>query len=168
MAKHVKSRILLFICGFVGWALLNWVPDWQHLAVGVFVAFFVAMMTGDMFTKRPHHFKDIRRYGWFLYYIPIFLWEVFKANIDVAYRVGHPDIPIHPGIVKVKTRLTSDTGLTFLANSITLTPGTLSVDVDEKNGYLYVHWIEVKHKDVEQATKQIVERFESILGRVFE
>ena len=92
----------------------------------------------------------------------------FKANIDVAWRVIHPDIPIKPGIVKLKTTLKSETGLTFLANSITLTPGTLSVDIDQKNGFLYVHWIDVKDKDTEAATRIIVERFEKILRRIFE
>jgi multicomponent Na+:H+ antiporter subunit E len=144
------------------------VPDWQHLLVGVFVAVLAAYLTGDMFVQRPHLFKQFKRYFWFFYYVPFFLWEMFKANIDVAYRVIHPRLPIKPGIVKVKTSLKSDTGLTFLANSITLTPGTLSVDVDRENGYLYVHWIDVKHKDMEGATKKIAYRFERILTRIFE
>jgi multicomponent Na+:H+ antiporter subunit E len=109
------------------------------------------------------------RYWYFLaYYLPVFLWECFKANVDVAYRVAHPRLPIKPGIVKVKTSLKTDTGLTFLANSITLTPGTLSVDIDRDNGILYVHWINVKKKDVESATKIIVVRFERILRKIFE
>jgi multicomponent Na+:H+ antiporter subunit E len=166
--REVFSRILLFLAAYIMWLLLNWLPDWQHAVIGIPIALIVSYLTGDMFAQRPHHFKEIRRYIWFLYYVPIFLWECFKANIDVAYRVSHPDIPIRPGIVKVKTALKSDTGLTFLANSITLTPGTLSVDVDEKKGYLYVHWIDVKEKDVEGATKRIAERFERILGRIFE
>lgn len=164
----MKSRILLFLLGFIVWALLNWMPDWQHLLVGIFVAAFVAYMTGDFFVRRPGLFTHPRRYLWFFYYVPIFIWECFKANIDVAFRVMHPALPVHPGIVKVKTSLRSDTALTFLANSITLTPGTLTVDIDKENGFLYVHWIEVKHKDVEKATKDIVERFESILKRIFE
>jgi len=164
----VKSRIIMFIFAFFVWTLLNWVPDWQHLLVGVFVAALVAYLTGDMFVERPYLFKHLRRYLWFLYYIPIFLWEMFKANLDVAYRVVHPALPINPGIVKVKTSLKSETALTFLANSITLTPGTLSVDVDRQEGFLYVHWIDVKYKDTEGATKKVVHRFEKILTRIFE
>jgi len=164
----MKSRIILFFLAFLVWMGLTWPPDWQHAFIGAFVAGFVAYMTGDMFVKRPHMFKSPKRYFWFFYYIPIFIWECFKANIDVAYRVGHPDMPINPGIVKVKTILRSDTGLTFLANSITLTPGTLSVDVDQENGFLYVHWINVKDKDIERATSLIVHRFERILKRIFE
>ncbi|MBC8473526.1 MAG: Na+/H+ antiporter subunit E [Candidatus Omnitrophica bacterium] len=164
----MSRKIVLFILGFVAWAILNWVPDWQHLLVGVFVSALVVFLTGDFFVKRPHLFAHPGRYLWFLYYIPIFAWECFKANIDVAYRVIHPDLPIHPGIVKVRTTLTSDTALTFLANSITLTPGTLTVDVDKENACLYIHWIEVKDKDINKATKLIVEKFEKILKRIFE
>ncbi|NQV03880.1 MAG: Na+/H+ antiporter subunit E [Candidatus Omnitrophica bacterium] len=164
----MKSRIILFVLGIIVWVFLNWVPDWQHIILGIFASAFVAYMAGDFFVKRPHLFTHASRYLWFLYYVPVFIWECFKANIDVAYRVMHPDLPIHPGIVKVKTSLRSDTALTFLANSITLTPGTLSVDVDPEKGFLYVHWIEVKHKDVDKATKFIVERFERILKRIFE
>lgn len=164
----MKSRIILFILALIIWLLLNWIPDWQHFVIGVFVAGFVAFMTGDMFVQRPYLFKHVERYFWFLYYIPIFLWECIKANIDVAYRVSHPDVPLNPGIVKVKTTLISDTALTFLANSITLTPGTLSVDVDKEGGFLYVHWINVKRKDIEGATEIIVKKFEKILKRIFE
>ena len=164
----MRARTILFILAFIVWAFLNWMPDWQHLVVGIFVSALVAYITGDMFVQRPHLFRHMERYLWFMHYVPIFIWEMFKANIDVAYRVSHPRLPIHPGIVKVKTSLKSATGLTFLANSITLTPGTLSVDIDEKSGYIYVHWIDVRHKDVEKATEDIVNRFERILKRIFE
>lgn len=165
----MKSRIVLFIIAFFVWGLLNWVPDWQHLVIGVFVALFVAFIIGDLFIQRPHVLKHPKRYWYFMfYYLPVFLWEIFKANIDVAYRVLHPKLPINPGIVKVKTSLKSDTALTFLANSITLTPGTLTVDIDDKKGVLYVHWIDVKSKDVDEATRIIVERFEKILKKIFD
>lgn len=165
----MKSRVVLFILAFLAWILLNWPPDWQHMVVGVFVALLVAFLTGDLFIQRPHVLKHPRRYVYFIfYYLPVFLWEVIKANIDVAYRVLHPKLPINPGIVKVKTTLKSDTALTFLANSITLTPGTLSVDIDTEGGVLYVHWIDVKAKDVESATKIIVTRFEKILKEIFD
>ncbi len=163
------KKVVLFIVAFIAWSLLNWVPDWQHLLVGVFASGLVAFMTGDLFLERPHLLKNPQRYWYFfVHYIPVFLWQCLKANIDVAYRVLHPKLPIKPGIVKVKTTLRSDTGLTFLANSITLTPGTLIVDIDKDEGFLYVHWIDVKTKKSQEATKIIVERFEKILKRIFE
>lgn len=163
-----KSQIILFILALLVWIFLAWPADLQHLITGIFIAGFVAFMTGDMFVKRPHVFKHMSRYFWFLYYIPLFIWECIKANIDVAYRVSHPDLPINPGIVKVKTTLKTDTALTFLANSITLTPGTMSVDIDPEKGFLYIHWIDVKDKDVQKATEIIVNRFERVLARIFE
>ena len=163
-----KSQIILFILAFLIWSFLTWPLDLQHLIIGILVCGFVSFMTGDLFVKRPHTFKQFTRYLWFLYYIPLFIWECIKANIDVAYRVAHPDLPINPGIVKVKTTLKSDTALTFLANSITLTPGTMSVDIDEENGFLYIHWIDVKDKDIQKATEIIVKVFEDVLRRIFE
>jgi len=165
----VKSKIVLFILAFIVWCFLSWVPDAQHIIIGILVSFLVAVMAGDLFITRPHILKHPLRYWYFfVYYLPVFLWECFKANIDVAYRVAHPDLPINPGIVKVKTTLKSDTALTFLANSITLTPGTLSVDIDRDNSILYIHWIDVQAKDVKTATSLIVERFEKILRKIFD
>ena len=165
----MKSRAVLFILAFIVWCLLNWVPDWQHLVTGVFIAFFVAFITGDLFATRPGMLVHPMRYWYFIaQYLPVFLWECLKANVDVAYRVVSPVLPIRPGIVRVKTALKSDTALTFLANSITLTPGTMSVDIDKENGILYVHWINVRSENVEDATKRIAGRFEPILKRIFE
>ncbi|NQT23238.1 MAG: Na+/H+ antiporter subunit E [Candidatus Omnitrophica bacterium] len=165
----MKSRIVLFFIAFFVWCLLSWIPDWQHLIIGVLVAGIVSFLTGDLFIQRPHILKHPLRYWYFLtWYLPVFLWQVLKANIDVAYRVIHPNLPINPGIVKVKTLLKSDTALTFLANSITLTPGTLTVDIDRDKGILYIHWIDVKAKDVKEHTRLIVERFENILKKIFD
>lgn len=164
----MKSKLVLFIIGFIVWSLLTWPLDFQHLIVGLMVAAFVAFITGDLFSRRPHHFGHITRYIWFCYYVPMFLWECLKANIDVALRVLNPKLPINPGIVKVKTTLKSDTGLTFLANSITLTPGTLCVDIDAEKGILYIHWIDVKTQDTDKATELIVSPFEKILKKIFE
>jgi multicomponent Na+:H+ antiporter subunit E len=118
--------------------------------------------------KKVAVLKNWKRYPWFLYYIPLFIWECFKANLDGTWRVIHPDLPMRPGIVKVKSRLKSDAGLTFLANTITLNPGTMTVDIDKEKGILYVHWVNVESQDIEKATKIIVEKFEKILLRIFE
>jgi len=164
----MKSKLVLFIFGFIVWSLLTWPLDFQNLIAGLMVAAFVAFITGDLFSRRPHHFGHITRYFWFCYYVPVFLWECLKANIDVALRVLNPKLPINPGIVKVKTTLKSGTGLTFLANSITLTPGTLCVDIDAEKGILYIHWIDVKTQDIDKATQEIVGKFENILKKIFE
>ncbi|MFZ5799770.1 MAG: Na+/H+ antiporter subunit E [Candidatus Omnitrophota bacterium] len=164
----MRSRILTFIISFLMWSLLSFSLDKQHLLAGLAVSLLVALSIGDMFTERTYKRVNLRRPWWFAYYLAVFAWECLKANIDVAIRVLNPHLPINPGIVKVKTILKTETALTFLANSITLTPGTLSVDIDKDNGFLYIHWIDVRTQDVDAASKIIVTKFERILKEVFE
>ncbi len=159
-------RVVLFIIAFILWLLLTWTLNWQHLLVGVIVAIFVALLFGNMFIEKPRKFFQIKRHFWFLIYIPIFLWECVKANFDVAYRVLHPKMPIKPGIVKIKTGLKSELAKTMLANSITMTPGTLAVDIDGQ--YLYIHWIYVRATEVEEASRMIISKFEPLLARIFD
>jgi multicomponent Na+:H+ antiporter subunit E len=82
------------------------------------------------------------------------------------YRVIHPAMPIKPGIVRVKSGLKTEIGKVFLANSITMTPGTITVDIIED--YFFVHWIYVHSTDPEIYTQKILGRFEKYLKRIFE
>ena len=164
----IKIRAVIFILSFLLWILLSGNADLEHSIVGILVGLLVTLVTSDIFENEPRIFKDAGRYVWFLYYLLLFTWECIKANIDGALRVIHPDLPINPGIVKVKTSLTSDTALTFLANSLTLKPGTMTVDIDKENGTLYVHWVDVKAQGVAEATEFIVLKFERVLKRIFE
>jgi multicomponent Na+:H+ antiporter subunit E len=164
------KKILIFLFWFLIWLLLSWPPKTHDMITGLIVSLAVSLMTVDLLTGgRKSSFKNPFRYLWFVYYAVLFLWECLKANIDVAYRVLHPDLPIRPGVIKMKTHLTSDTALTFLANSITLTPGTTTVDIDKNNGYIYVHWLYVKEGcDECHSSPAIVRKFEKILERIFE
>jgi multicomponent Na+:H+ antiporter subunit E len=166
-------KITLMIFSFVIWFLLVWPFDpvtgklgLQSVIAGVVVAILVGLLFGDKIARELPLSRVFSRIFWLLVYVPMVLWYVVIANLDVVYRVVHPDMPIHPGIVKVKTTLTNPAGRTMLANSITLTPGTLTVDIVDE--YLYVHWINVQAEDVEGATKKIVSKFEGMLRRIFE
>ncbi|MDD5236621.1 MAG: Na+/H+ antiporter subunit E, partial [Candidatus Omnitrophica bacterium] len=120
------------------------------------------------FTPRLEHFGQINRYLWFFYFVFLFLGECLKANINVAIRVLNPKLPIHPGIVKVKTDLKSEIGITFLGNCLTLASGTLCVDVDQERRFLYVHSLDVKSQDTGESAQLIVNKFEKVLERIFE
>jgi len=95
----------------------------------------------------------------------VFLVELVKSNLDVARRIISPSLPINPGIVKFKTKLTSEYAKMVLANSITLTPGTLSLDIIDDT--FYIHWIDVKTLDPEEVRMEIAEKFEKILIKIF-
>ena len=90
-----------------------------------------------------------------------FLQELVRANLRLARIVLSPGLPIRPGIVKVRTGLKSRMGRLLLANSITLTPGTLTVEIEGE--WLYVHWVQVEREDIDFATAKIVAGFERYL-----
>lgn len=106
-----------------------------------------------------------KRIAYGFLYIPYLFVQIVRANLDVASRIVRPRIPIRPGIVTVTTRLRSPLGRAILANSITLTPGTLSVEIEGDR--LYIHWIDVEDPDGMDATKRIVSGFERYLEVVF-
>ena len=92
-------------------------------------------------------------------YLGVFFVALIKANLDVARRVLSPSLPIRPAVVEIRTGLKSPLGKLLLANSITLTPGTLSVDV--KDDRILVHWIDcAPGVDIDSATRAIAESFE--------
>lgn len=160
-------RLIYFVLGFLVWLLLTWSFNAQIVIAGVIASAIVAMLFHEILPKEHHVFISPVRLFWFLVYIPVFFYYVMMANLDVVYRALHPKMPINPGIVKIKTQLKTDSGITALANSITLTPGTLTVDLTE-DGFLYVHWINVKSSDTEEATKMIAQKFEWYLKKIFE
>ena len=100
-----------------------------------------------------------------LSFIPFFMWELIKANFRVAYEVVTPHHTMHPGVVAVPLDATSDAEITLLANLITLTPGTLSLDVSTDRRVLYVHVMFVT--DEESFRRQIKEGFERRVMEIF-
>jgi multicomponent Na+:H+ antiporter subunit E len=87
------------------------------------------------------------------------LWSIIKSSIDVALIVIRPQLNIQPGIVAIPLDVKSDLGITLLANLITLTPGTVSLDMSNDRKTLYVHCIDIKDPDaVRDDIKQNFER----------
>ena len=158
--------ILLFIISFGFWILITFNFSQPYLITGAVASLLTTIFFGKHFLSKWTKFFNPIRYIWLIIYIPIFLWECIKANFDVAYRVIHPGLPINPGIVKVKTKLKTDIAKVFLANSITMTPGTLTVDIIDDT--LYIHWINVTSKNPAEYTHKIAGRFEKFLKRIFE
>lgn len=162
----MKKRIAQFILFFAMWVLLTFSIELQELMVGLVVAFVATLLTRDLFPDEMLKFFNPRRLLWAILYIPYLIYYIILANFDVAYRVLNPDLPITPGIIKVKTTLKSEMAKTILANSITLTPGTLTVEIDGDN--YYIHWINISTEDPERQRQIIIDKFERMLRRIFE
>jgi len=162
LGRYTATAVVLFFL----WLLFTSTIALQEVITGIVLVVLIAALGYRNFTSRGLGIFSLRRLGGLLVYIPIFFWEMLKANFDVAYRVVHPRMPIRPGIVVIKTGLKTDVGKLFLANSITLTPGTLTMDVS--GDCLFVHWINVKDRDIEKATELIAGRFEKHLKGICE
>jgi multicomponent Na+:H+ antiporter subunit E len=139
--------------------------DVQEVIVGAIITAIISIFTIPFFTCCTLSILSPSRVFYMIYYLFVFIWELIKSNIDVARRVLTPSLPINPGIVKFKTKLPTDYSKMVLANSITLTPGTLSIDIIDDT--FYVHWIDVKTTNPEEAYVEIAEKFEKILLKIF-
>ena len=130
-----------------------------ELGAGVALSLVTAGITRT-FLCRSRNFRMANPARWLLmclYILGPFLLEVTRANLDVAYRVitGR----IRPGIIRVSSDLKTDLGIFMLANSITLTPGTITVDIDETTHDLYVHRIHLVPGEEKKETFQDSELF---------
>lgn len=168
--SQISKSTFVFLITLGVWLLFTWPfgpVNWAMIIAGTVVSLLSGFLLGRLATRHPGKGLNPVRYFWGVCYVFVLAWWVMLANLDVAFRVLHPDVPINPGIVKVKTELESDSAKTALANSVTLTPGTMTVDMSDE-GYLYVHWINVSATEVKEATHEVVGRFEWLLRRIFE
>ncbi|MEO0079763.1 MAG: Na+/H+ antiporter subunit E [candidate division WOR-3 bacterium] len=162
----MARRLAYWVAGFAIWLLLSWTLHYQEVLAGAAAALLAAAVFGGYLPIRPSKLLNPVRWFWLLVYIPVFVWQCLKANIDVALRVLSPGLNLKPAIVKIRTGLKTEVARVFLANSITLTPGTMSVEI--KDDTLYIHWIEMRSEDPQQAAKAIIGPFEFFLKRIFD
>lgn len=162
----MSQKIGLFFVLLGLWVLITWSFDLTLLFIGVIIALLLTLMLGRLYEPGSTKIFQPVRWLWFIIYLFYFLFHCIKANFDVAYRVLNVNMPIRPAIVKVHTKLNSGIAKAFLANSITLTPGTLTVDMIDDN--MYIHWINVASDDPNKQQNIIITRLENILWRIFE
>jgi len=155
----------LWLTLFIIWVISNGTLAYDTLIAGVVVSAIIALA----FASFSRVYSVIRWSPkiiyYYLMYLSVFFIELVKANLNVMRLVFSPRIDIKPGIVEIKTELKSPIGRLALANSITLTPGTLVVDIKENS--LFIHWINISTTDPVAATEAISARFEKYLKVIY-
>ena len=145
-----------FILLFLVWIGLTNSLHIQELVVGAIVSFVVARF----FT--PNREFDLKLLAIkYIKFMPLFFKSLIVSNIEVAKIVLNPKLPINTGIVKLKTTLKNDYDKLLLANAITLTPGTITLELEGED--LYVHVLNIVNKDRDILQKEIVDGLESRL-----
>ncbi len=155
------APIKLFATLFLFWLLLSGALTIETVAVGVLIAGLVALaLSADLSYLSGYRFTPASLTATVLY-VGYFLIQLVKSNIAMATLVLTPALPVKPAIVRVRTGLKNPIARLLLANSITLTPGTLSVEM--KGEWLYIHWVVAEATEAEAATRAIAAGFERYL-----
>lgn len=166
LQDRLKSFFWSFVLLLFLWLMLTATLHYQEFWPGVVIALLVALFTNEFYLRLGFPPITPKRFLYSILYCIVLFIEIMKANFDVALRVIRPSLPINPGIVIIQTELKSDIAKTILANSITLTPGTFTIDI--QNEKILIHWIDVKATDIEKTTQMIGEKFEKYLRAIFE
>lgn len=158
----IGDYAFVFFTSYLVWLLLTASLQLDELLVGMLVAAIVTALTG----RRAAVFSGLRvspkALVGVLRYLGSFAVALVRANIDLASRVLNPALPIRPAVVEVEVHLQSALGRLLLANSITLTPGTLAVDYNGE--HLLVHWVYCPPgEDLQAVTRDIAAGFEDHL-----
>ncbi len=143
---------------FVLWMALTGSLELSNITVGVLISLSVALLQTRLFVSDD--FKIINPI-WGLVYLWVLFKNLWLSNLRIAKRTLSKDMKLSPAIVAVKTELKSDWKKLLLANSITLTPGTLTLDIKEDR--LYIHVIEYREGDCKE---DITKEFEEIIAKL--
>jgi len=162
----IKNFIYIFVILMSVWMALTLSLEKEELITGIIVSLILSVASYRSFHIIGFPKVTFKKVFFVCIYIIILFKEIIIANLDVAYRVIHPKIPIKPGIIIIKTGLKQDLAKLILANSITLTPGTFVLDIEDDR--LLIHWINVKTENTDEATSIIGERFEKYLRVIFQ
>jgi len=139
------------------------------LILGYIISLAVSALVYEVLVREHKKLLQLHRLAYLVKYFFRYITVIeFRAHSDVIKRIFSPKMPINPGIVKVPYHVVSDYALTTIANSITNTPGTVVVDVDEEEKKLFVHWIDVKGIEEELCYEKISKEFEEYAKKIFD
>ncbi len=136
--------------------------------IGFAASFIVGLLFADAVVSRPSKLYSPVRWAWALVYAVLYFTIIeLRAHAQVVKLIISPG-GMKPGIVRVPYSVETDYAVTTIANSITNTPGTVVVDIDEKGKKMYVHWIKVEDETDEGARRHVSMVFEKYAKRIFD
>ncbi len=138
---RLLSIVLQFSILFAFWLLLSGHYQAKYIIIGAIAAGLVTFLTNDLFYATLRYGERVEpktrlillQLLRFVAYIPWLLGQIVMANIQVAYLVLHPKMPIDPALLLFRTQMHKGMARVTLANSITLTPGTITTNLEEGN-----------------------------------
>ena len=123
--------VLTAVIMFAFWIFLSGEFTFVLILSGIISSLFVSYLCHDILIGKTNIKVSIMRIIRFIKYLPWLLWQIMLANLDLVYRVLHPEMPIDPAIIRFKNNYKTEIGMVILGNSITLTPGTVTIEVNK-------------------------------------
>jgi len=140
----------VYVFLFLLWLILNGKITWEIIGFGLVLTALAAVLSKALFDYNlTKEFRILRKTPIFVAYVFVLLWEIVKAALFVSGIILHPNRRVETALVHFDPKLSTSFGRFILANSITLTPGTITVSADEKNGFV-VHCLDRSLLDVSE------------------
>jgi multicomponent K+:H+ antiporter subunit E len=146
---------------FAVWLLLNNSVSAGHIVLALFFAITIPWLVTGMRDEHPKILKP-----WLaIRYVLMVMKDILTANVEVALLIIGPIKKLTPGFVAVPINIDSDLGITILASTVSLTPGTVSAEVSKDKAWLYVHALHLENE--EELIKSIQQRYEAPIKEIF-
>jgi len=156
-SNPLKTVILKTLAFFILWLILSGKYNPFHMGLGLVVSFGVAWLNSGHGHSPFRNFPLVRILG----YLPWLFWRIVRASLHLTRLILHPALPINPKLIHYRTKLQGQAPIVLLGNSITLTPGTITAEVNAQE--LIVHAI-----DDESGQDLTQEHFELKIAKVFQ
>mgnify|MGYP006274372971 CR=1 FL=1 len=162
---NVVRLLITTVYLWAGWLLFSWSLDPAVMLVGLFHSLLVAVVTFSLFVEEDEAARrsHLPRPHYLLAYLLTLVFQMYVASFRVLWQILRGRI--NPGVVHFRTRLRSDIARVALSNSITLTPGTITLLLDDD--HLIVHWLDARTTHSRYAAKLIAGPFETLLKRIW-
>lgn len=150
---------------WLGWILFTWSLASDSLLLGLLQSAIVALLMWPVFIEEDEAARRslVPRPQFLVIYLGLLIFQMYVASFRVLWQILHGRI--NPGVVHFRTRLRADVARVALTNSITLTPGTITLLLDDD--HLIVHWLDARTTHSKYASKLIAGRFEQVLKRIW-
>ena len=168
MSRKILSILALVVPLTILYLVYTGAIDYFEAFLGIIVSIIVGLLFADIVIKNPGKlYNPIRWIHGLLYTFLYFTIIEAKAHLQVISLIINPS-RLKPAIVRIPYNVKTDYAVTAVANSITNTPGTVVIDIDESRKVMYVHWIRAIKLSDEEARKMVSELFEKYAHKIFD
>ncbi len=161
-----SGYLMIFVLGFITYIVFVGSISIYDIMTGIIVSILASLIFTKYLIKNHHKLFELNRLINLLKYVFIFTKQEIQSHIEIVKIIISKKV--NPGIIEIPYELESSYAITLTACSITNTPGTLVVDIDSKEKKFYVHWIDMKTLNINEAKKLVSKAFEELSKKIFD